>query len=56
MKKLKSEKIKLKSDIPIAVKVSPDLNDKQIEIVSNSNKYNKLIRKKRRRERLLVIF
>ncbi len=36
IKKLKSEKIKLKSDIPIAVKVSPDLNDKQIEVVSNT--------------------
>ena len=30
-----NEKVKLNSKAPIAVKVSPDLNDKQIEIVSN---------------------
>jgi len=35
IKKLKNEKIKLNSNIPIAVKVSPDLNDEQIEVVSN---------------------
>ena len=35
IKKLKNEKVKLNSKVPIAVKVSPDLNDKQIEVVSN---------------------
>ena len=35
VKELKNEKKKLNSKIPIAVKVSPDLNDEQIEIVSN---------------------
>jgi len=35
MKELKNEKVKLNSKVPIAVKVSPDLNDKQIEVVSN---------------------
>ncbi len=34
VKELKNEKKKLNSKIPIAVKVSPDLNDEQIEIVS----------------------
>ena len=32
---MKNEKVKLNSKVPIAVKVSPDLNDKQIEVVSN---------------------
>ena len=35
IKELKNEKVKLNSKVPIAVKVSPDLNDKQIEVVSN---------------------
>ena len=35
IKELKNEKEKLKSKVPIAVKVSPDLNDEQINIVSN---------------------
>ena len=35
LKELKNEKKKLDSKIPIAVKVSPDLNDEQIEFVSN---------------------
>ena len=35
IKELKNEKVKLNSKIPIAIKVSPDLNDKQIEVVSN---------------------
>ena len=35
IKELKNEKIKLNSKVPIAIKVSPDLNDEQIEIVSN---------------------
>ena len=35
IKKLKIEKNKLNSKVPIAVKVSPDLNDEQIEVVSN---------------------
>ena len=35
VKELKNEKKKLNSKIPIAVKVSPDLNDEQIEVVSN---------------------
>jgi len=34
VKELKNEKKKLNSKIPIAVKVSPDLNDEQIEVVS----------------------
>ena len=35
IKGLKNEKNKLNSTVPIAVKVSPDLNDEQIDIVSN---------------------
>ncbi len=35
IKELKNEKGKLNSKVPIAVKVSPDLNDEQIEVVSN---------------------
>ena len=35
IKELKNEKKKLKSKIPIALKVSPDINDEQIEVVSN---------------------
>ena len=35
IKELKNEKIKLNSKVPIAVKVSPDLNDEQISVVSN---------------------
>ena len=35
IKELKNEKVKLNSKVPSAVKVSPDLNDKQIEVVSN---------------------
>jgi len=35
MKELKNEKGKLNSKVPIALKVSPDLNDEQIEVVSN---------------------
>jgi Dihydroorotate dehydrogenase len=35
IKELKNEKIKLNSNVPIAVKVSPDLNDEQTETVSN---------------------
>ncbi len=35
IKELKNEKKKLNSKVPIAVKVSPDLNDEQIEVVSN---------------------
>jgi len=35
IKELKNEKGKLNSEVPIAVKVSPDLNDEQIEVVSN---------------------
>ncbi len=35
MKELKNEKEKLNSKIPIAIKVSPDLNDEQIEVVSS---------------------
>ncbi len=35
IKGLKNEKNKLNSKIPIAIKVSPDLNDEQIDIVSN---------------------
>ena len=35
IKELKNEKRKLNSKVPIAVKVSPDLNDEQIEVVSN---------------------
>ena len=35
IKELKIEKGKLNSKVPIAVKVSPDLNEKEIEIVSN---------------------
>ena len=35
IKELKNEKVKLNSKVPIAIKVSPDLNDKQIEVVSN---------------------
>ena len=35
IKRLKNEKNKLNSKIPIAIKVSPDLNDEQIDIVSN---------------------
>jgi len=35
IKELRNEKLKLNSKVPIAVKVSPDLNDKQIEVVSN---------------------
>ena len=35
IKELKNEKGKLNSKVPIAVKVSPDLNDDQIEVVSN---------------------
>ena len=34
IKELKNQKVKLTSKVPIAVKVSPDLNDKQIEVVS----------------------
>ena len=34
VKELKNEKKKLNSKIPIAVKVSPDLNDEQIEVIS----------------------
>ena len=34
IKELKNEKEKLSSKVPIAVKVSPDLNNEQIEIVS----------------------
>jgi len=34
IKELKIEKVKLNSKVPIAVKVSPDLNDEQINIVS----------------------
>ena len=35
IKGLKNEKNKLNSTVPIAIKVSPDLNDEQIDIVSN---------------------
>ena len=35
IKELKNVKEKLNSKVPIAVKVSPDLNDEQIEVVSN---------------------
>ena len=35
IKELRNVKEKLNSKVPIAVKVSPDLNDKQIEVVSN---------------------
>ena len=35
IKELKIEKDKLNSKVPIAVKVSPDINDEQINIVSN---------------------
>ena len=35
IKELKNAKGKLNSKVPIAVKVSPDLNDEQIEVVSN---------------------
>lgn len=35
IKELKIEKDKLNSKVPIAVKISPDLNDEQIDIVSN---------------------
>jgi len=35
IKELKNEKVKLNSKVPIAVKVSPDLNDEQIEVVSS---------------------
>ena len=35
LKELKNEKGKLNSKVPIAVKVSPDLNEQQIEVVSN---------------------
>ena len=35
IKELKNLKEKLNSKVPIAVKVSPDLNDEQIEVVSN---------------------
>ena len=35
IKILKNEKEKLNSKVPIAIKVSPDLNDEQIEVVSN---------------------
>ena len=35
IKELKNIKEKLNSKVPIAVKVSPDLNDEQIEVVSN---------------------
>jgi len=35
IKELKNEKGKLKSKVPIAIKVSPDLNDEQIDVVSS---------------------
>ena len=35
IRELKNEKKKLDSKVPIGVKVSPDLNDEQIEVVSN---------------------